>query len=85
MLKRLFVVLFSVILITGCNSSEKLLQKGEYDRAIEKAVKKLRKDPGDDKELYVFGLLIITLEMPLPYVLTIRSEYCGMSFASILL
>jgi len=29
------------------------LQKGEYDRAIEKAVKKLRKDPGNDKELYV--------------------------------
>lgn len=53
MLKRLFVVLFSVILFTGCNSSEKLLQKGEYDRAVEKAVKKLRKDPGNDKELYV--------------------------------
>jgi tetratricopeptide (TPR) repeat protein len=53
MLKRTFVLLFSVILLSGCNSSEKLLQKGEYDRAIEKAVKKLRKDPGNDKELYV--------------------------------
>ena len=53
MLKRTFVLLLSVILLSGCNSSEKLLQKGEYDRAIEKAVKKLRKDPGNDKELYV--------------------------------
>lgn len=53
MVKRIFVLLFSVLILTGCNSSEKLLQKGEYDRAIEKAVKKLRKDPGNDKELYV--------------------------------
>ncbi|MDZ7806463.1 MAG: hypothetical protein U5K71_05065 [Gracilimonas sp.] len=53
MVKRIFVLLFSVLIFTGCNSSEKLLQKGEYDRAIEKAVKKLRKDPGNDKELYV--------------------------------
>jgi tetratricopeptide (TPR) repeat protein len=40
-------------LLLACASSEKYLQKGQYDRAIDKSVKKLRKDPGNDKELYV--------------------------------
>lgn len=53
MIYRLFVLIISVSLFAGCNSSEKLLQKGQYDRAIEKSVKKLRKKPNNDKELYV--------------------------------
>ena len=53
MIYRLFVLIISVGLFVGCNSSERLLQKGQYDKAIEKAVKKLRKKPNNDKELYV--------------------------------
>jgi hypothetical protein len=39
------------ILMSGCGSSKKQLQKGNYDAAIEKAVKQLRKDPGDVKQI----------------------------------
>ncbi|HET8864776.1 MAG TPA: hypothetical protein VFM80_03690 [Gracilimonas sp.] len=53
MLFRLSILLISVTLLIGCNSSEKLLQKGQYDRAIDKAVEKLRKKPNDENELYV--------------------------------
>ncbi|MBD3616275.1 MAG: hypothetical protein HUJ22_06830 [Gracilimonas sp.] len=53
MLNRIFILAITVSLLTGCNSSEKLLQKGQYDRAIDKAVEKLRKKPNDDQELYV--------------------------------
>ncbi len=41
------------LLLNGCNSSEKLLEKGSYDRAIEKSVENLRKKPSDRKELRV--------------------------------
>ncbi len=53
MIKRSTLFLFSIVLLMACASSEKYLQKGQYDKAIDKSVKKLRKDPGNDKELYV--------------------------------
>lgn len=53
MLKRLSVFLLSLVLLMACASSEKYLQKGQYEKAVDKSVKKLRKDPGNEKELYV--------------------------------
>jgi hypothetical protein len=44
-----FVIL--TILLAGCGSSKKQLQKGNYDAAIQKAVKNLRKDPSDVKQI----------------------------------
>ena len=44
-----FVIL--TLLLSGCGSSKKQLQKGNYDAAIQKAVKNLRKDPGDIKQI----------------------------------
>ena len=38
-------VFILTILLAGCGSSKKQLQKGNYDAAIDKAVKQLRKDP----------------------------------------
>jgi len=37
--------------MSGCGSSKKQLQKGNYDAAIEKAVKQLRKDPKDANQI----------------------------------
>ncbi len=45
-----FIFLLTIIL-SGCGSSKKQLQKGNYDAAIDKAVKQLRKDPGDVKQI----------------------------------
>ena len=53
MFKKSSLLFFSLILVIGCVSSEKYLQKGQYDKAINKSVKKLRKDADNDKELYV--------------------------------
>jgi hypothetical protein len=39
------------ILVAGCGSSKKQLQKGNYEAAIQKAVKQLRKDPSDVKQI----------------------------------
>jgi hypothetical protein len=44
-------VFILTILLSGCGSSKKQLQKGNYDAAIDKAVKQLRKDPGDVKNI----------------------------------
>jgi hypothetical protein len=41
------------LLISGCGSSKKQLQKGNYDAAIDKAVKQLRKDPADEKQIEI--------------------------------
>ena len=51
-MKKIISSLFILILLlTGCGSSKKQLQKGNYDAAIEKAVKQLRKDPTDSKQI----------------------------------
>jgi hypothetical protein len=45
-----FVFILTIIL-SGCGSSKKQLEKGNYDAAIDKSVKQLRKDPSDSKQL----------------------------------
>jgi hypothetical protein len=53
-MKRTVSVLFITILIlSGCGSSKKQLEKGNYDAAIEKAVRQLRKDPRDAKQISI--------------------------------
>jgi hypothetical protein len=45
-----FIFIF-ILLVSGCGSSKKQLQKGNYDAAVQKAVKQLRKDPSDVKQI----------------------------------
>ena len=45
-----FVFLLSIVL-SGCGSSKKQLEKGNYDAAIEKSVKQLRKNPADQTQI----------------------------------
>src|SRR6056297_966468 len=52
-MKRFHVILFLVLFAVSCTSSQKLLERGQYDRAIDKAVEKLQKKPGDSEELEV--------------------------------
>jgi len=44
-------IVITAILLSGCSSSKKQLQKGNYDAAIAKAVKHLRKDRSDEKQI----------------------------------
>lgn len=46
-MKKIIPLLIAAIIMTGCGSSKKHLEKGNYDAAIDKAVKQLRRDPGD--------------------------------------
>jgi hypothetical protein len=51
-MKRIIPFVFILsILISGCGSSKKQLERGNYDAAIEKSVKQLRKDPQDKKQI----------------------------------
>jgi hypothetical protein len=51
-MKRIIPIIFiSIVILSGCGSSKKQLQKGNYDAAIQKAVKQLRKDPSDVKQI----------------------------------
>jgi hypothetical protein len=51
-MKRILSSIFILtLLLAGCGSSKKQLQKGNYDAAIDKAVKQLRKDPKDVKQI----------------------------------
>ena len=47
------LIFILAILLSGCGSSKKQLQKGNYDAAIAKAVKQLRKDPNDVKQIEI--------------------------------
>ncbi|HEX7494599.1 MAG TPA: hypothetical protein VF346_10295 [Bacteroidales bacterium] len=51
-MKRIVPFIFVLfILLSGCGSSKKQLEKGNYDAAIQKAVKQLRKDKSDAKQI----------------------------------
>ncbi|MBN2521300.1 MAG: hypothetical protein JXB17_12380 [Bacteroidales bacterium] len=50
-IKYLFYLSLSVLILSSCSSSQKLLQKGQYDNAIKKAVKKLKKKPESEKDI----------------------------------
>jgi hypothetical protein len=55
MKKIILTLLVLTILLSGCGSSKKQLQKGNYDAAIDKAVKQLRKDPSDEKQIDILS------------------------------
>ena len=50
-MKKVAYLLTIVLVITSCVSSKKQLQKGNYDAAIEKSVKKLMKKPDNKEEI----------------------------------
>jgi len=50
MKKNVLLIVAITIILSGCGSSKKQLEKGNYDGAIVSAVKQLRKDPKDAKQ-----------------------------------
>ena len=51
---RRFLTAFAIaIILFACNSAEKAFNRGQYDVAITKAIKKLRKKPADIKHLQI--------------------------------
>jgi hypothetical protein len=51
-MKKIYTLFFPALIsiwITGCKSASKLYNKGNYDEAVQVAVKKLQKDPNDSK------------------------------------
>ena len=49
-MKRIIYFLVAAMILTSCGSSKKMMQKGNYDAAIQKSVKQLRKKPDSPKE-----------------------------------
>ncbi len=55
-MKRIIPFVFVMtIILAGCGSSKKQLEKGNYDAAIDKAVKELRRDPDDEKQIAILS------------------------------
>lgn len=50
-MKRVVFLLMLALGLGGCASSSKMLKRGNYDAAVEMAVKKLRKKPNDQEEI----------------------------------
>lgn len=51
-MKKIFLLLtISVLLLAGCGSSKKQVESGNYDAAIDKAVKALRKNSDSSKDI----------------------------------
>ena len=55
MKKILPLLLIITIFFAGCGSSKKQLSKGNYDAAIDKAVKELRRDRDDEKQIQILS------------------------------
>ncbi len=54
-MKNLYSALIVILFIAGCSSSTKFLQKGNYDAAINKSIKKLLKNADNNKEIDVLN------------------------------
>lgn len=52
-MKKIGYFLICISIFVGCVSSKKLLEKGEYDKAIAKSASILRKNPNDGKEFQI--------------------------------
>ena len=52
-MKRIFYIFLSLLILSACGGSKKQLQKGNYDVAIEKAVKKLMRNPDSQDDIMV--------------------------------
>lgn len=52
-MKKLLPFVIIVILLSGCKSSEKLLQQGNYYQALDKSFKKVASNPNDSKQLNI--------------------------------
>ena len=52
-MKKLSYLLILSFFLISCNSSQKMLERGQYDRAIDRATEKLMKKPNNSKELGV--------------------------------
>lgn len=52
-MKRSSVILFLLLFIVSCISSQKLVEQGQFDQAIDKSVNKLENNPGNSDELEV--------------------------------
>jgi hypothetical protein len=51
-MKKIILIVFAVsVILSGCGSSKKQLERGNYDAAVASAVKQLRKDPDDAKQI----------------------------------
>jgi hypothetical protein len=49
-MKKIAYLLTLAVLLSSCTSSKKLMQRGNYDGAINKSVKELRKNPNNAKQ-----------------------------------
>jgi len=70
-MKNLFLFSALTILIIGCASSLKQLQRGDYETAIQTAVKELRKDPSNQEQIEVLDKA---------YVLANQQDYDRIKF-----
>ncbi len=49
---RFFYGLFIILFIAGCSSTDKLIRKGKYDKAFKRSLKKVTRNPQNEKEVY---------------------------------
>ncbi len=49
-MKKILYSVLILILLTGCGSTKKMMQHGNYDAIINKSIKKLIKNPGSEKD-----------------------------------
>lgn len=55
-MKRIIPVFIIItLLFAGCGSSKKQLSRGNYDAAIDKAVRELRRDRDDEKQIQILS------------------------------
>jgi len=54
-MRKILLFLIIAVLFTACKSSSKQLELGDYDKAIEKSTKKIKRSPGKFEEVDVFN------------------------------
>ena len=55
-MKKIIAILIIAVLFASCKSSTKQLERGDYDAALQKSAKKIKRNPGKNAdEVWVFN------------------------------
>lgn len=55
-MKKLVIIFIATLFIVACKSSSKQLERGDYDAALKKSAKKIKRNPGKNgEEVYIFN------------------------------
>ena len=74
-MKKLFYIALILVVVAGCGSTKKLMQRENYDGVINKSVKKLIKNPNSEQDaIYLDKAYVLANDRDLERIKYLKME-----------